>query len=124
MSERQIFSVNCPVGTLAGSLVAPIWRVPASENAFGGVSITGAYISSSAGTLTSELQLLSGTTLGTATTGTIGTCNATIAVNVPKAFTIGTAYVASGSWVHIKTNAGMAALPATNSVLIEYVWGK
>jgi hypothetical protein len=121
--NESINSVTITVGTLAGTLNTPVFRVPVSDSAFGGITLTGAYIKS-IGTLTSELALLVGTALGTAITGTLGTNNATIAANVPKAFTIATAYVASGSWIHLRAGAGMAALPATNIVILEYKWGK
>jgi len=124
MATNPINSISIPVGTLAGTLNTPLWRVPKSTSAFGGITLTGAYIVSSGGTLTSEMQLLSGTVMGTAFTGTIGTCNATLAASVPKAFTISTAYVSSGSWIHLKLNAGQGALTAATNVTLEYVWGK
>ena len=118
MSEIQTVSIN--IGTLVGTLNTPIFHVP---TAHGRTTLTAAYIKS-VGTLTSELQLLSGTALGTAITGTLGTCNATIAANVPIAFTISTAYVAAGSWIHLKTNAGMGTLSASTNVILEYKFGK
>jgi len=122
MSEKAIHSVTIPVAAIAGSVVQPLWRVPDDDSAFGGISITGAYVLSSAAA-TSQLGLLIGTTTGTASTGTIGTLNATLVANVQQALTISTAYVASGSWIQLKTDAG-GSLATTNFVIIEYVWGK
>lgn len=110
------------VGTISGTVVQPLFRVPSSDSAFGGITITKAYIWSSA-TVTNELQLLTGTALGTATTGTIGTLNATLTAQVPQAFTVSTPYVASGKWIHLKTNAGGGTGAVTN-VIVEYKWGK
>lgn len=122
MSEQAIQSVCVPVAAIAGTVVQPLWRVPADDSSFGGVSILNAYILAS-GAATSEMQLLSGTALGTATTGTIGTLNGTLVANVQQAFTISTAYVASGKWVSLKTNAG-GSLATTNWVILEFKWGK
>lgn len=122
MSEQALQSVIIPVAAIAGTVVQPLWRVPKSTSSFGGITLTGAYIQSS-GAATSELQLTVGTTTGTATTGTIGTLNATLVANVQQAMTISTAYVASGSWVGLKTNAG-GSLATTNHVILEYHWGK
>ena len=122
MSEKAIQSVVIPVAAIAGTVVQPLWRVPVGDSAYGGITLTGGYLLSSAAA-TSELQLTVGTALGTATTGTIGTLNGTMVANVPQAFTVTTAYVASGSWVGIKTNAG-GSLATTNNVILEFVWGK
>ena len=122
MSEKAIQSVCVPVAAIAGTVVQPLWRVPDDESAFGGITITAAYMLCSAAA-TSELQLLSGTALGTATTGTVGTLNGTFVANVQKAFTVSTAYVSSGKWISLKTNAG-GSLATTNMVVLEYVWGK
>ena len=122
MSEKAIQSVAIPVAAIAGTVVHPLWRVPASTSAYGGITLTGAYLMSS-GAATSQMQLTVGTALGTATTGTIGTLNGTMVANVQQAFSITTAYVASGSWVGLKTNAG-GSLATTNAVILEYVWGK
>ncbi len=122
MSEQAIQSVVCPVAAIAGTVVQPLWRVPTSDSAFGGVTLTKAYLLCSAAA-TSEMQLLSGTALGTATTGTLGTLNGTMVANVQQAFTISTAYVASGKWISLKTNAG-GSLATTNLVVLEYKWGK
>ena len=122
MSEQALQSVVIPVAAIAGTVVQPLWRVPTSDSAFGGVTLTKAYIMAS-GAATSEMQLLSGTALGTATTGTIGTLNGTLVANVQQAFTISTAYVSSGSWVSLKTNAG-GSLATTNYVILEYKFGK
>jgi hypothetical protein len=115
--------VTIPVAAIAGTVVHPLFRVPqGGTNDFGGITIQKAYMMSSAAA-TSELQLLKGTALGTAVTGTIGTLNATLVANVQQAFTINNAYVASGSWIQLKTNAG-GSLATTNAVIIEYAWGK
>ena len=122
MSEKAIQSVAIPVAAIAGTVVHPLWRVPVGDSAYGGISITGAYLMSS-GAATSQMQLTVGTALGTATTGTIGTLNGTMVANVQQAFTISTAYVDSGKWILIKTNAG-GSLAETNNVIVEFKWGK
>ena len=121
---KELFSIAVPVAAIAGTVVQPLFRVPtgASSYSHGGITIQNAYIMSS-GAATSELQLLKGTTTGTASTGTIGTLNATLAANVQQAFTVSSGYVASGSWVQVKTNAG-GSLATTNVITVEYVWGK
>ena len=122
MSEKAIQSAVIPVAAIAGTVVQPLWRVPVGDSAYGGITITGAYLLSS-GAATSQMQLTVGTALGTATTGTIGTLNGTMVANVQQAFTITTAYVASGSWIGLKTGAG-GSLATTNNVMLEYVWGR
>lgn len=122
MSEKAIQSVVIPVAAIAGTVVQPLWRVPADDSAYGGITITGAYMLCS-GAATSVLELLKGTALGTATTGTIGTLNGTFVANVQQAFTVSTAYVDSGYWVSLKPGAG-GSLATTNMVILEYVWGK
>lgn len=119
MSEKSVFSVTVPVAAIAGTVVQPLLHVPSGH---GGITLTKAYLMCS-GAATSEMQLLSGTALGTATTGTVGTLNGTMVANVQQAFTISTAYVAAGSWVSLKTNAG-GSLATTNVVTLEYVFGK
>ena len=120
--DQHLHSVVVNIGTVSGTVVTPLWRVPVSDSAFGGVTLTAAYVQAG-GTVTNELALTVGTALGTASTGTIGTANATLTANVPKAFSITTAYVSSGSWVQLKTNAG-GGTAATTNVILEYKWGK
>jgi len=120
--DQHLMSVTIPVAAIAGTVVQPLVRVPTSDSAYGGITITKAYLLCSAAA-TSVLQLLSGTALGTATTGTLGTLNGTFVANVQQAFTISTPYVASGSWISLKTNAG-GSLATTNVVILEYKWGK
>lgn len=123
MSEQAIQSVNCHIGGQAGTVNKGFWRVPASDSAYGGITITKAYILSG-GAATSVLQLNNmGTALGTAISSNIGTLNATLVANVKQAFTITTAYQASGTWVGISTGAG-GSLDAATSVILEYKWGK
>lgn len=118
MSEKAVFSVTVPVAAIAGTVTQPLFHVPTGH---GGITLTKAYILSSAAA-TSELTLVSGTGVGTISTA-IGTLNATLVANIQQAITISTAYVASGSWVGIKTNAG-GSLATTNFVILEYVFGK
>ena len=121
----QLQTVTIPVAAIAGTVLQPLFRVPQGGTGtylFGGITIQKAYLLSS-GAATSEMQLLSGTALGTAHTGTIGTLNGTMVANVQQAFTISTAYVASGKWILLKTNAG-GSLATTNVVIIEFAWGK
>jgi hypothetical protein len=120
--DQHLHSVVVNVGTVSGTVVTPLWRVPTSGSSFGGVTLTGAYVQAG-GTVTNVMELTVGTALGTASTGTIGTVNATLTANVQKAFTINTAYVASGSWVQLKTNAG-GGLATTTLITLEYKWGK
>lgn len=123
MSEKAIQSVSCAIGAQAGTVNKGFWRVPTSTSAHGGVTITAAYILSG-GAATSVLQLNNmGTALGTAISSNIGTLNATLVANVKQAFSITTAYQASGTWVGISTGAG-GSLDAATSVIIEYIWGK
>jgi hypothetical protein len=120
--DQHLHSIVVNIGTVSGTVVTPLWRVPTSESSFGGVTLTGAY-AQAGGTVTNQLSLTVGTALGTASTGTIGTLNATLTANVPQAFTVNTAYVASGSWVQLKTNAG-GGLAATTLITLEYKWGR
>src|SRR5678815_5453541 len=120
--DQHLHSVVVGVGAAAGTTVTPLWRVPSSDSPFGGVTLTGVYVQAG-GTVTNQLALTVGTALGTASTGTIGTLNATLAANVPQAFSVTTAYVASGTWIQLKTNAGGPAQTVTN-VILEYKWGK
>lgn len=123
MSEKAIQSVVINVGAQAGTVNKPIWRVPASSSAYGGVTLLSAYITAG-GAATSVLQLNNmGTSLGTTIVSNIGTLNATLVANVQKAITITTAYQATGTWIALSTGAG-GALDAATSVLLEYVWGK
>jgi hypothetical protein len=119
---KEIYSVCVPVAAIAGTVVQPLWRVPSSTSGHGGVTLTAAYILSSAAA-TSQLQLVSGTAAGTSLSTAVGTLNGTLVANVQQAFSITTAYVSSGNWVGIKTNAG-GSLATTNWVLLEYIWGK
>ena len=121
--DQNLHSVNCHIGGQAGTVNKGFFRVPKSDSAFGGITITGAYILSG-GAATSVLQLNNmGTALGTAISSNIGTLNATLAANVKQAFSITTAYQASGTWVGISTGAG-GSLDAATSVILEYKWGK
>ena len=123
MSEQAIQSANCHIGAQAGTVNNGFWRVPASDSAFGGVTLTNAYILSG-GAATSVLQLNNmGTALGTAISSNIGTLNATLVANVKQAFSITTAYQASGTWIGLTTGAG-GSLDAATSVILEYKWGK
>jgi hypothetical protein len=121
--DQNLQSISVGVGTLAGTVTWPLFRVPKSTSSFGGITLTGAYLQTN-GTATNELQLTVGTALGTASTGTIGTLNGTLVAGVGQAFTITTAYVASGSWIQIKTGAGGGLPDMVNNVTIEYKWGK
>lgn len=123
MSEQAIQSVSCAIGAQAGTVNKGFWRVPTSDSAFGGVTLLNAYILSG-GAATSVLQLNNmGTALGTAISSNIGTLNATLVANVKQAFSITTAYQASGTWVGLSTGAG-GSLDAATSVILEYKWGK
>jgi hypothetical protein len=122
MAEKLLFTQVCPVAAIAGSVNQPLFRVPSSESAYGGITITKAYALCS-GAATQVLSLYTGTALGTAVTGTAGTLNGTFVANVPQAFTVNTAYVGSGKWVLLGTGAG-GSMATTNAIIIEYVWGK
>jgi hypothetical protein len=123
MSEQAIQSVVFDLGAQAGTVNKGMWRVPKSDSAFGGVTLLNAYIISG-GAATSVLQLNNfGTALGTAISSNIGTLNATLVANVKQAFSITTAYQASGTWVGVSTGAG-GSLDAATSVILEYKWGK
>ena len=123
--DNSINTVVVNVGAQAGTVNNPFFRVPAGASAFGGITLTKAYIIAGAAA-TSVLQLLNfGTALGTiiAAAGTIGTLNATLVANVGQAISITTAYQATGTWIGIGTGAGGSLATATNIVL-EYKWGK
>lgn len=123
MSEKAIQSISVAVGALAGTVVRPLFRVPTSTSAFGGISLTGVYIACGAAA-TSVLQLVNlGTALGTAVSSVIGTLNGTFVANVQQAMSITTAYQATGTWIGIKTLAGGGLDTVTNATL-EFVWGK
>ncbi len=123
MSEQAIQTTNCHIGAQAGTVNKGFFRVPASDSAFGGITLLKAYILSG-GAATSVLQLANmGTALGTAVSSVIGTLNATLVANVKQAIAITTAYQASGTWVGLSTGAG-GALDAATSVILEWKWGK
>ena len=123
MSEKAIQSVVFDVGAMAGTVNKGVWRVPTSTSAYGGVTLTGAYIISG-GAATSVLQLNNfGTALGTTIVANIGTLNASLVANVKQAMSITTAYQATGTWIGLSTGAG-GSLDAATSVILEYVWGK
>src|SRR5512146_2848056 len=110
---KEVYSVTVPVAAIAGTVVQPLYHVPTGH---GGITLQSAYVLCS-GAATSALSLHSGTALGTAVTATIGTLNGTFVANVQQAMTISTAYVAAGSWVLLKTNAG-GSLATTNVVTL------
>lgn len=123
MSEKAIQSVSCAIGAQAGTVNKGFWRVPSSNSAYGGITLLSAYILSG-GAATSVLQLNNmGTALGTAISSNIGTLNATLVANVKQAFSITTAYQATGTWIGLSTGAG-GSLDAATSIILEYVWGK
>lgn len=123
MSEQALQTVVCPVGAQGGTVNRGLFRVPSSDSAFGGITITKAYIQAG-GAATSVLQLQNlGTALGTAVSSVIGTLNATLVANVRQAFAITTPYQASGTWLGLGTGAG-GSLDAATNVIIEYHWGK
>ena len=123
MSEQAIQSVSCAIGGQAGTVNKGFWRVPTDDSAFGGVTLLNAYILSG-GAATSVLQLNNmGTALGTAISSNIGTLNATLVANVKQAFSITTAYQASGTWVGLSTGAG-GSLDALTNVILDFKWGK
>ena len=123
MADQQLFSNNCHIGAQAGTVNKGFFRVPKSDSSFGGITITGAYILSG-GAATSVLQLNNmGTALGTTISSNIGTLNATLVANVKQAFSITTAYQASGTWIGLSTGAG-GSLDAATSVILEWHWGK
>ncbi len=119
MSEKHIHVSISGVGAQAGTVRAPLFRVPATH---GGITITGAYMKCGAAA-TSVLTLCTGTALGTASTGTAGTLNGTFVANVPQAFDIDTAYVDAGKWLLLETGAG-GSLSTVSEIIVEYVWGK
>ncbi len=117
------YVVSVQVGSMAGTLVRPLFRVPASSSAYGGITLTGAYISGGAAA-TQILTIVNlGTSLGTAVTSTVGTLNGTLVANVQQALSITTAYQATGTWIGLRTAAG-GSLDTVTNVTIEYVWGK
>ncbi len=119
MESPQVVSFT--VGAQAGSTNKELFRAPSG---FGGITILAAYVLSGAAA-TSELSLSNmGTALGTTIVSNIGTLNATLVANVPKAFTISTAYVDEGKWIALCTGAGDAALNAATIITIEYKFGK
>jgi hypothetical protein len=123
--DTGIRTVSITVGAQAGTINRPLFRVPKGTSAYGGITLTGAYIMAG-GAATSVLQLLNlGTALGTtiAAGGTIGTLNATLVANVQQALSITTAYQASGTWIGLGTGAG-TSLDAATILTIEYVYGK
>jgi hypothetical protein len=88
MSEQAIQTISVQVGAQAGTVNRPMFRVPASDSAYGGITLIKAYILCG-GAATSVLTLVNlGTSLGTAITTTIGTLNATMVANVQQAFSI------------------------------------
>lgn len=120
MSEQAIQVVSCAIGAQAGTVNKGFFRVPSG---FGGITLLNAWILSG-GAATSVLQLNNmGTALGTAISSNIGTLNATLVANVKQAFSITTAYQASGTWIGISTGAG-GSLDALTDVILEYKWGK
>lgn len=123
MSEQAIQTINIQVGAQAGTVNRPLFRVPKSDSSYGGISILNAYIQAAAAA-TSQLQLQNlGTALGTAVSSVIGTLNATLVADVQQAFSITTAYQATGTWIGLGTRAGGSLATVTN-VTIEYKWGK
>src|SRR5512146_3326775 len=103
---KEVYSVTVPVAAIAGTVVQPLFHVPTGH---GGITLQSAYILCS-GAATSALSLHSGPA---AVTAPIGTLNGTFVANVQQALTISTAYVAAGTWVLLKTNAG-GSLATTN----------
>lgn len=123
MSEQALQTISIQVGAQAGTVNRPLFRVPASSSAYGGITITGAYILCGAAA-TSQLQLQNlGTAAGTAVSAVIGTLNATLVANVQQAMSITTAYQATGTWIGLGTRAG-GSLDTVTNVTIEYHWGK
>jgi hypothetical protein len=123
MSEQAIQTISVNVGALGGTVNRAMFRVPSSDSAFGGITITKAYILAGAAA-TSVLQLVNlGTALGTAVSAVIGTLNATLVANVQQALSITTPYQASGTWIGLKTLAG-GGLDTVSLITIEFKWGK
>ncbi len=123
MSEIAIQTISVQVGAQAGTVNRPLFRVPKSDSAFGGITILNTYILAGAAA-TSQMQLQNlGTALGTAVTSVIGTLNGTLVANVQQAFSITTAYQATGTWIGLGTRAG-GALDTVTLVTIEFKWGK
>ena len=121
--NQMICSCCCPVGAQAGTISRPLFRVPASTSPFGGITLLNAYIRGG-GAATSVMQLVNhGTALGTAISSVIGTLNGTLVANVQQAFSITTAYQATGTWIGLNTGAG-GSLDAATTLVIEYIWGK
>ncbi len=115
--------LNIDVGAQAGTIVRPLFRVPSDTSAFGGITLTKVYIVGS-GAATNVMTLVNlGTALGTAVSSTIGTLDGTLTANVQQAFSITTAYQATGTWVGLRTAAGGALATVTN-VIVEFAWGK
>ena len=123
MSEQAIQTISVAIGAQAGTVSRPMFRVPKSDSAFGGITITGAYIQSAAAATTIFQLTNMGTALGTAITSVVGTLNGTLVANVQKALSVTTAYQASGTWIGLNTGAG-DTLNAASNLLIEYKWGK
>lgn len=121
--DQHLESVVINVGAQAGTINKPIFRVPASESPYGGISLTGAWIISGAAATTIFQLTNTGTTLGTAVSSVIGTLNGTLVANTQKALTITTAYQATGTWIAFNTLAG-DTLNADSKIILEYKWGK
>lgn len=118
---NEIHSISVTVGAQAGTINREIFHVPSG---FGGITLTKAYILSAAAA-TSQLSLSDmGTALGTTIVSNIGTLNATLVADVPKAFTISTPYVGENKWIALCTGAGDAALNAATIITLEYKFGK
>ncbi len=121
--DQHLHSVVINLGAQAGTINKPVFHVPTSESAFGGITITKAWIISGAAATTIFQLNNMGTALGTAVVTNVGTLNGTLAANVQKAISITTAYQASDTWIALSTLAG-DTLNADSKVILEFKWGK
>lgn len=122
--DQHLHVISVAIGAV-GTANKPLFRVPTSDSAFGGITLTGAYlIPGGASTVVAQLNN-NGTALGTAITaniGTLGSALGTLTANVARPLTISTAYQASGTWVSFASVTGITDSAAI--VEIEYKWGK
>lgn len=120
--DQHLHTNTINVGAV-GTVNRTLFRVPTSDSAFGGITITGAFLSSdTAATIVSQLVNM-GTALGTAVVSVIGTLtDGTFTANVRKPYTITTAYQASGTWLGLNGITG--TIGSASELIIEYKWGK
>ena len=122
--DQHLHTISCAIGAV-GTANKPMFRVPKSESAYGGITITGAYlIPGAASTVVASLSNL-GTALGTAITaniGTLGSALGTLTANVQRTLTISTAYQDSGTWIGFSGVTGITDSAAV--VVVEFKWGK